>query len=123
MELCAIRVFANNLEKARLFYAKVLELPLTANDESAGYCVFKAGSVDLVVESIPSDASEEDRALVGRFTGLSFDVPDIQATYAELVEKGILFSMAPERQTWGGILATFLDPAGNELQLVQRPAA
>ena len=106
-----------------MFYAKTLELPQTADDESAGYCVFKAGSVDLVVELVPSDAPEEDRALVGRFTGLSFDVPDIQTTYAELVEKGILFSMAPERQTWGEILATFLDPAGNELQLVQRPAA
>jgi predicted enzyme related to lactoylglutathione lyase len=30
-----------------------------------------------------------------------------------------LRALSAERQTWGGILATFRDPAGNELQLVQ----
>jgi catechol 2,3-dioxygenase-like lactoylglutathione lyase family enzyme len=123
VELCAVRVFVNDLAEARSFYAGVLELPLTADDEPSGYCVLKAGSVDLVMESVRSDAPEEDRALVGRFTGLSFNVPDIQIAYAELLGKGVPFAGAPERQAWGGTLATFLDPAGNELQLVQRPLA
>ena len=123
MKLCAVRVFVNDLAEARSFYAGVLGLGLTAGDEFSGYCVFKAGAMDLVMEPVPSDAPEEDLALVGRFTGLSFEVPDIQAAYAELLGKGVPFAGAPERQAWGGTLATFLDPAGNGLQLVQRPAA
>lgn len=123
MELCAARIFVNDLAEARSFYAGILKLPLTVDDEPSGYCVFKAGAIDLVMESVPSDASEEDRALIGRFTGLSFDVPDIQAVYMELLREGVVFAKAPERQAWGGTLATFLDPAGNKLQLVQRPAA
>ena len=123
MELCAVRIFVDDLAEARSFYAGVLELPLTVDDESAGCCVFKAGAVDLVMESVPSDAPAEDRALIGRFTGLSFDVPDVQAVYAKFLGKGVAFSGAPERQPWGGTLATFQDPAGNGLQLVQRPAA
>jgi predicted enzyme related to lactoylglutathione lyase len=59
---------------------------------------------------------------VGRFTGLSFSVPDIQSKYAELLSKGVTFSGAPEAQAWGGTLATFTDPAGNALQLVQARA-
>lgn len=41
-----------------------------------GYCVFDAGNTQLVVESVPPDAPEEDQVLVGRFTGLSFAVAD-----------------------------------------------
>lgn len=30
----------------------------------AGYCVFRAGGLDLVIEAVPDDAPAEDRALV-----------------------------------------------------------
>ena len=80
-----------------------------------GYCVFKAGSTELVVEAVGDDAPEEDKVLVGRFTGLSFTVQDAEAKYHELTARGVLFTGPPERQLWGGILATLQDPAGNEL--------
>ena len=113
-----MRRFVDDLAEARSFYAGILKLPLTVDDEPSGCCVFKAGEVDLVMESVPTDAPAEDRALIGRFTGLSFDAPDFQAAYVELLGKGVAFAGAPERQAWGGTLATFLDPAGNGLQLV-----
>lgn len=81
----------------------------------------RAGAVSLVVEGVPSDAPAADRTLAGRFTGLSFAVPDAHATYRELTAKGVVFSGAPERQPWGGTLATLLDPSGNALQIVQLP--
>lgn len=68
------------------------------------------------------DAPSDDLDLVGRFTGLSFTVADMQSKYAEMLANGVTFAGQPERQVWGGILATFKDPAGNELQLVQQPA-
>ena len=36
---------------------------------------------------------------------------------------GVSFVGPPEQQDWGGWLATMRDPSGNELQLVQYPAA
>lgn len=98
MDLCAVRIFVNDVADARSFYADILKLPLKVDDEPSGCCVFKTGAVDLVMESVPGNAAAEDRALIGRFTGV------------------------PERQAWGGALATFRDPAGNGLQLVERPA-
>jgi uncharacterized glyoxalase superfamily protein PhnB len=43
--------------------------------------------------------------------------------YRELAAAGVEFSGEPEKQFWGGILATLRDPAGNELQIVQQPTA
>ena len=123
MQLNTARVFVKDIAAAKSFYAYALELPLKADGESYGYCVFRSGSTELVVESVPAEAPSEGQVLVGRFTGLSFTVLDIQSKYAELLSKGVSFSGAPERQAWGGTLATFSDPSGNELQIVQQPAA
>jgi predicted enzyme related to lactoylglutathione lyase len=122
MQLNAARVFVQDIETAKAFYAEALGLPLKADGGTRGYCVFRSGSADLVVESVADDAPEEERMLVGRFTGLSFTVADIQAAYDRLQACGVAFCGAPERQPWGGILATFRDPSGNELQIVQQPA-
>jgi catechol 2,3-dioxygenase-like lactoylglutathione lyase family enzyme len=119
MNLSTARVFVGDLAAAHRFYSQVLGLPLQAGAPATGYCVYGSGNCQLVVELVPADAPEEDRVLVGRFTGLSFTVSDIQAQYQALVGKGVHFSGQPERQQWGGTLATLRDPAGNELQLVQ----
>jgi predicted enzyme related to lactoylglutathione lyase len=122
MKLGAARVFVRDLAVAEAFYARVLGLPLRAGGWAHGYCVFDAGQVDLVVEAVPEDAPPKDQALVGRFTGLSFTVDDIEARHRELSASGVHFTGAPAAQPWGGTLATLRDPAGNELQLVQMPA-
>ena len=123
MKLNTARVFVKDIAAARSFYANLLGLPLKVDGERFGYCVFDSGAMELVVESVPDDAPDEERLLVGRFTGLSFTVHDIRARYVELLSQGVAFSGEPERQAWGGTLATFADPAGNELQLVEPPAA
>ena len=123
MNLSTARVFVKDQAGAHSFYGKTLGLPVQAGGPEAGYSVFSAGNFQLVVEAVPDDAPEDERVLVGRFTGLSFSVPDIEARYRALSSKGVHFTGQPERQFWGGILATFRDPAGNELQLVQQPSA
>ena len=121
MKLSAARVFVRDLASARQFYAENLGLPLKASGVEQGFLVMGVGGVDLIVETVPDDAPADDQALVGRFTGLSFAVQDIRASHAQLSAAGVRFTGAPELQAWGGWLATFSDPAGNELQLVQSP--
>lgn len=121
MRLAAVRVFVRDLVSAQVFYQQTLGFKLKHGDAGAGYCVFDAGSADLVLESVASEAPQEEQALVGRFTGLSFVAADIRARHAALSAAGVSFSGAPEQQPWGGWLATLVDPAGNQLQLVQYP--
>jgi predicted enzyme related to lactoylglutathione lyase len=123
MELRAAGAFVRDLVAAKRFYGQILGLPIKADGAQYGYCVFNAASADLVVESVADDAPEEDRALVGRFTGLSFKVQDACAKHKELLALGVPFTGAPEKQFWGGVLATFQDPCGNSLQIVELPAA
>ena len=123
MQLSTARVFVDDIAAAKSFYSRDLSLPLHYDGADYGFCVVRPGSMDLVVELVPADAPADDREMVGRFTGLSFTVADIQSTYAEMLAKGITFTGRPERQGWGGMLATFKDPAGNQLQLVQTAEA
>ena len=123
MELNTARVFVNDIDIARHFYSSKLGLPLKVDGGQHGYCVFKAGNTELVIEVVADDAPEEDRVLVGRFTGLSFNVKDIIEKHRQLVALGVTFTGAPERQFWGDILATLQDPSGNELQIVQLPTS
>ena len=121
VRLAACRVFVRDVLEARAFYARRLQLTVVAEDLDAGYCALDAGGVTLVIERVPADAPETDQVLVGRFTGLSFEVTDIAATYREFCAADVEFAETPARQPWGGITATLFDPAGNVLQLVQYP--
>lgn len=123
MNLSSARVFVKEQSSAHRFYSETLGLQAIAGDPEAGFSVFNAGHAQLVVEVVPPDAPGDEQVLVGRFTGLSFAVPDLLAEYQRLVSKGVHFTGPPERQFWGGTLATFRDPAGNEFQLVQYQGA
>ena len=119
MRLAAARVFVDDLAVARTFYADGLGLPVRVEDD--GYLVLDGGGVDVVVEPMPLDADDDDRALVGRFTGLSLEVPDVRGAHGTLTGRGVVFEGEPSAQAWGGVLATVVDPCGNRLQLVEYP--
>jgi catechol 2,3-dioxygenase-like lactoylglutathione lyase family enzyme len=121
MKLSAVRIFVNHIDEASAFYERVLGLSLKASSSDYPYAVFELGGCNVVIETIPPDADDEDKALIGRFTGISFEVDDIGATYETLLSKGVHFTAAPETQFWGGILATFTDRSGNVLQMVELP--
>ncbi len=65
-----------------------------------------------------------------RVTGASRDpfrimvnlaVDDIRAVHARLAGAGVAFTRPPEAEDWGGQVASFLDPDGNLIQLMQLP--
>lgn len=120
MNLNTARVFVRDIEQARRFYADTLGLKLHAEDLARGYCIFNAGNCELVVEAVRAGAPAEEQARVGRFTGLSFLVPSVHVAHQDLTRRGLVFTAAPQRQFWGGTLATFRDPDGNEFQIVHR---
>ena len=52
---------------------------------------------------------------------VNLTVTDISAVHDRLVRAGVVFTRAPEREDWGGWVATLADPDGNVLQLMQLP--
>jgi uncharacterized glyoxalase superfamily protein PhnB len=45
-------------------------------------------------------------------TGEGFTVPDVEVFYRDMSAKGVLFSMPPKKQDFGGVLAQFVDSEG-----------
>lgn len=54
----------------------------------------------------------------GGHTGVSLVAPDIDATYATLVARGVTFRQPVETMPWGQKATWFSDPDGNEFFLV-----
>src|ERR1700730_11688350 len=111
-KLSIVRIFVTEWERAVRFYTETLGIPLGFRDDAAGWAQLDTGEGQLALERVElSDA--EGRALVGRFVGVTLEVPDILAAHTHLVERGVDFVEPPERQPWGGILAHLRDPDGN----------
>ena len=119
MHLAAARVFVTDLGRSIEWYRNVIGASTTAEDLDAGYAVFDVGA-DLVLEVVGADSEISAGDLIGRFTGLSFAVADVRATFAALAAEADVVG-EPELQTWGGTLATIADLDGNQIQLVQYP--
>ena len=118
MKLSAVRIFVDDLAAARTFYTDTLNLKPAW--EHPGIAVGFDVGVMLIIEPVAADADAEDRAMVSRFTGVSFEVDDINAAHAALSAKNVKFTAPPAKQDWGGSLAHFEDPSGNVLTLVQQ---
>ena len=118
MKLYAIRIFTTDWNRSLKFYRDAIGLSLKLSEESMGWAEFDIGGPSLAIESI-DPANPETKNLVGRFVGISLRVDDIEATYSELTDKGVVFTSPPEKQSWGGTIAHFKDPDSNVITLVQ----
>jgi catechol 2,3-dioxygenase-like lactoylglutathione lyase family enzyme len=105
MQISYVNVFVADLEKATEFYRDKLGLHLQFSSPEHGYASFAAGSVRLGVALPGTDHAE----LVGRHTGVGFEVADLEAEHRRLSGLGVRFTMPPTRQPWGGFMAMIAD--------------
>ncbi|MBM3958266.1 MAG: hypothetical protein FJ314_00610 [SAR202 cluster bacterium] len=95
------------------FYKDVLGF--TPHSERPDGAQFKWGSLRLTIGShseVKGKARDPYRVMINLL------VTDIHAVHRRLTERGVAFIRPPERERWGW-LATFHDPDGNTLQLLQ----
>jgi predicted enzyme related to lactoylglutathione lyase len=52
---------------------------------------------------------------------VNLNVGDIRAVHSDLAGRGVAFVRAPEREHWGGWVASLRDPDGNLIQLLEQP--
>lgn len=92
----ATRLPAQDLDRARRFYAEVLGLDPV--DERPGGLLYRCGGVDFVL-------FRSTGVSPGTFTQMAWEVPDIEAVVAELRRRGVEFEEVdvPGLRTVGGI--------------------
>lgn len=114
--LAGVIIWTEDVERLASFYRDVLGLPL--HSERPHFVAFRWGDVRLSVgyhDGVKGATREPYRVMVNLAVG------DIHATYEALRARGVEFIRPPEREHWGGWVATFRDPDGNVLQLLQQP--
>ena len=107
LKLGYVNVFVSDFDACCSFFSETLGLPLNQREDGFGYASFNAGHISFGI------AKTDDASLVGRHTGVGFIVDNIDATYRDLIAKGVEFEMPPTKQPWGGTLALMKDPDGN----------
>lgn len=117
-QLGLVTVIVSSLARAQRFYRDKLGLRMLFYNRKVKWLTFDGGRVTL---SLTVPWNRRSKRLVGSKTGISFFVDDIQATYQRLKKKGVRFHLAPRKEKWGGILANFSDPDGNQFFLLQMP--
>lgn len=107
---------ASRFQALRDFYVETLDLRPRA--DRPGHVDFEWGEMRLTI-AVHEELRGRSRDPLRLMINLAVD--DIEATHARLRAAGVAFSRPPEREPWGGLIATFEDPDGNTLQLLQLP--
>ena len=95
--------FVGDMGKAVTFHRDVPGL--TVKFESPGWSEFVTG------ETTHALHPALDKNPAGKVE-LGFTVADVEAFYRDMTAKGVLFSMPPKKQDFGGFLAQFVDSEG-----------
>lgn len=119
MQIAYVNVFVSNLDRAIDFYRGKLGLELAHASPEHGYAALSTGPIRLGLAVV----GPGQRQLLGRHTGIGFAVADLEAEHARLAERGVVFTMEPSRQPWGGFMALATDPDGNVFYLDEVAAA
>jgi predicted enzyme related to lactoylglutathione lyase len=110
-------IHVSDMDKALKFYHETLGMPIALNARMFNHA--EVGP-DEPLAKIGIHATGK-KAKRKRRTGIVFDTDDIYALYERLRKQDVKFTLKPTKTPWGGIVANFLDPDNNELEVVQDP--
>jgi catechol 2,3-dioxygenase-like lactoylglutathione lyase family enzyme len=108
--LCNITFPVSDLKQTVDFYEKILGLK--KRFEGSAIVIYDCG-IELAFEPGGAKGKKEDHPYI------FLEVANVDAEYRELMDKGVEFSSAPKDEQWGGRTASFSDPDGNKVVLVQ----
>jgi len=110
-------IHVSNMDRALEFYHDTLGLPVALIARIFNHA--EVGPEEpLAKVGLHADGKRSKRK---RRTGIVFDTDNIHALYERLKTQGVRFTLKPTKMPWGGVVADFLDPDNNELEVVQDP--
>ena len=109
MDMNQIIVEVGNFDQSVDFYQRLgFKLIVSARDE---YARFELPSGSATFSIILSENPNPGASVI------YLEVDDVDATYAKLIEGGVVFDAAPENQSYRWRTAPFKDPSGNRFCL------
>ncbi len=114
--LSGVIIWTGDLPSLRRFYCDTLGL--TPHSNRPHFVSFKWGGLRFAIGShdeVRGKAKDRYRVMI------NFDVERIHEFHAEMTARGVRFIRPPEREHWGGWVASFEDPDGNIIQALEQP--
>ena len=105
--------FVTDMNNAVKFYRDTLGLPLRF--QSPGWSEFATGETTIALHPA-SDVNPAGKVEFG------FTVGDVEAFYRDMTAKGVVFSIPPKKQDFGGLLAQFVDSEGAHCTVAPKAA-
>ncbi len=105
-----------DLDAALDFYMQTLGLELRRRDGNWAE-LGPSEPMGKVALYVPREGERQP----GGVSGVVFSCDSMYDVHRRLVDEGVVFKVKPERQPWGGLMAVFLDPDGNELMVLEHP--
>lgn len=106
-----ITLWAVNFDEMVAFYRDQLEIPVEFGDEN--FIQFATQGTKLYIHRLGTAPQLREHSVE-----IHFDVPNVDAAYAELVRRGVEFEDPPANRPWGARMAAFRDPEGFAVEIV-----
>jgi len=109
-----VTLWTQDLDRLKVFYRDILQIPL--HSDHGDFVAFVFGDIRLNLglhSQVQGQAKDPYRIMVHLGT------KDIHSLHEKLQAQGVEFIRPPEQENWGGWVATFKDPDGNILQLLE----
>ncbi len=118
----AITLFAEDLDRCKVFYQDVFGLPVTYEDDNSAVFKFENTLINLL--KVPAARELVEPAVVassesGSRFQLTIWVDDADAVCAELASRGVVLLNGPMDREWGQRTASFKDPGGHIWEIAQ----
>jgi catechol 2,3-dioxygenase-like lactoylglutathione lyase family enzyme len=118
-----IVLFVADVDRARTFYRDTFGLEPQTEDEVSAFYKLDTISIAILGPAAAHDLLSADAVSVDPSAGTSSQlvafVSDVDATYADLVARGVEFVREPTDRAWGLRTAHFKDPDGHIWEIAQ----
>ena len=110
-------LLVSDMDRALHFYTEVLGLHLLLDARKKHWVELGAaqdvGRIALTLE-------RDGRMVKPCSTGVVLVVDDMRRILERASQKGVVFTLLPQRRPWGGLVAKLMDPDHNEITLLDR---
>lgn len=117
-----VAIRCSDQQRSVEFYEKVLGIPVRGELPEANWVELGFSPTSTGIAPVEVTQSNGASAHTGPGSvSIILETDDIDRDYEELVDKGVVFTQRPEMEAWGGMMAHFLGPDGENLTLMQLP--
>jgi catechol 2,3-dioxygenase-like lactoylglutathione lyase family enzyme len=115
-----VTLFVKDQDRSLRFYVDCLGFNLFADHRIPGgrWVAVSPPDGTAKLALITPEPHSADYRHIGQASQIVFLTEDIQAKYAQWLERGVAFRHPPKTPAWGGMFTTFEDPDGNSFALI-----